>query len=80
MWGKVTFALPPWLVILNSFQDNMGRWFVILKQVQDVERVRNSNDDCVILAIAVTQAVRHHLPAISKKQGWLLTIKEMSLL
>jgi hypothetical protein len=58
----------------------MGRWFVILKQVQDDERVRNSNDNCVILAIAVTQALPHHLPAISKKQGWLLTIKEMSLL
>jgi hypothetical protein len=40
----------------------------------------NSNDNYVILAIAVTQAVPHHLPAISKKQGWLLTIKEMSLL
>jgi hypothetical protein len=40
----------------------------------------NSDDNCVILAIAVTQALPHHLPAISKKQGWLLTIKEMSLL
>ena len=35
-------------VILNLFQDNMRPWFVILKQVQDDERVGNSGDNCVV--------------------------------
>ena len=33
---------PQNLVILNSFQDNEQRWFVILKQVQDDEPTRLS--------------------------------------
>jgi hypothetical protein len=35
-------------VILNLFQDNMRPWFVILKQVQDDERVGNFGDRGVI--------------------------------
>jgi hypothetical protein len=35
-------------VILNLFQDNMRPWFVILKQVQDDERVVNYGNNCVI--------------------------------
>jgi len=37
-FGDVTSSPNP-IVILNLFQDNMRPWFVILKQVQDDERV-----------------------------------------
>jgi hypothetical protein len=47
------------LVILNLFQDNMRPWLVILKQVQDDERVANyggirNSDFGIPVTIAIT--------------------------
>ena len=77
--SKIDFSL---FVILNLFQDNEPRSHVILKRVQDDERValRNSGDRCVQQKTGHASPPTSFYPPFPKKEGGLLTIKEMTLL